>query len=249
MFKVYSDESTRSKGNKTPMSTKNENMQVRVEKLEENLQTGIEKLKKQLASTSDNRNNDPVQMTTILDKIITFENDIKQSLYSLKKDLLSEQEISNKEIEHLKQDHMRNGIIIKGVAESETEDLQDEVCKLLKSKTKITVSPNEINYCYRMGKKPGAKHPRPIALMFTCRWERDIVFNNKKLLKGSGIVMDEMLVKSNLNLYKAVRSVIGVKSSWSWNGKIYAFINNTKKLITSEDDLNSYMSNNYVSTT
>lgn len=235
---------TRNKGNKAPMSTENENMQTRVEKLEENLQTGIEGLKKQLASTSGNRNNDDVQISIILDKIIAFESEFKQSIYSLKQELLGEQEIIKKEIENLKQDHMLNGIIIKGVTESETEDLQEEMCKLLKSKIKIAVSPNEVNYCYRMGKKPGTKNPRPIVLMFTCRWKRNTVFNNKKFLKGTGIVIEEMLVKNNLNLYKKVRSVIGVKACWSWKGKIYAFINNTKKLITSEEDLSNYTSNN-----
>ncbi|KAJ8933255.1 hypothetical protein NQ314_014136 [Rhamnusium bicolor] len=44
--------------------------------------------------------------------------------------------------------------------------------------------------------------PRSIAVEFSLRWHRDLVFYNKKMLKGSSVVVSEMLTADSLLLFK-----------------------------------------------
>lgn len=60
---------------------------------------------------------------------------------------------------------------------------------------------------------------------FVCQWLRDAVFTRKSKLKGSRVVIVEMLVNKKLNLFRKVREKFK-NSSWTVKGNIKVMINN-----------------------
>ena len=57
------------------------------------------------------------------------------------------------------------------------------------------------------------------------------MFFNKKFLKGSKIRITEHLTPSNIELLEKVQKYVGVRQSWTRNGKIFATINDKKHQI------------------
>ena len=141
------------------------------EKLEEYLHTGLNDLKNQISADSNINSNDGA--STFLTKLSAFENIVQDSIKDIKSEinrLQKQMEIIGKETDNLNQERMRNILVFYGLREKETEDLCEEVCKIIKSKLKITLTVNDINYCFRLAKKlnngDGNKKPRPTAVVF-----------------------------------------------------------------------------------
>nr|CAI5854777.1 unnamed protein product [Callosobruchus analis] len=63
------------------------------------------------------------------------------------------------------------------------------------------------------------------------------IFNNKKMLKGSGIVVKEDLTDNRLKLMQAAIEKISLKGVWSYNGTIYVMKDNRRISIKNKDDL------------
>uniref|UniRef100_A0A6P7FA29 Uncharacterized protein LOC114326228 n=1 Tax=Diabrotica virgifera virgifera TaxID=50390 RepID=A0A6P7FA29_DIAVI len=143
-----------------------------------------------------------------------------------------------KDIEIIKKDKRSKILVLNGIEEKEKEDIYDVVVKLIQQKFKIPINTNNIDNCYRMGKKrPHNKKPRPVALKFVNKWMKTQVFGAKKGLKGSGIVISEMLSQENRELYLKVKESVGARNCWTFEGNIYTLVNNTKTLIKTISDL------------
>uniref|UniRef100_A0A6P7F1G7 Uncharacterized protein LOC114324195 n=1 Tax=Diabrotica virgifera virgifera TaxID=50390 RepID=A0A6P7F1G7_DIAVI len=143
-----------------------------------------------------------------------------------------------KDIEIIKKDKRSKILVLNGIEEKEKEDIYDVVVKLIQQKFKIPINTNNIDNCYRMGKKrPHNKKPRPVALKFVNKWMKIQVFGAKKGLKGSGIVISEMLSQENRELYLKVKESVGARNCWTFEGNIYTLVNNTKTLIKTISDL------------
>ncbi|CAG9820019.1 unnamed protein product [Phaedon cochleariae] len=219
------------------MSTtdKNQNKQLasRIEKLEALLHQGLADIKGQMSPKEGNQDN-------LADSINVFENKFRESIKDIKSELDNiNQRIINqqKDVETLKRDQRSKFLVINGIDEKEKEDLLDVVVKLINQKFKLSILNTNIDTCYRMGKKRQDKKPRPLAVKFVNKWMKQKVFAAKKNLKGSGVVISEMLSSENRNLFMKVRESVGAKNCWTYEGNIYAFLNNTRKPIKSIIDL------------
>lgn len=71
----------------------------------------------------------------------------------------------------------------------------------------------------------------------THRWQRNIIYNNKKVLKGTGYVISEMLLREKLRLLKSVQNRVDKKLTWTWQGNVFVFVNNRRYHIDSEQRL------------
>ena len=64
-----------------------------------------------------------------------------------------------------------------------------------------------------------------------------LVFKNKKKLKGRPFLITENLTEKRYKLYTDVSTELGRKNVWTAEGRIFAMINKSKKLITSIEDI------------
>lgn len=207
---------------------------ARVGEMEKNLEVGISDLRKQLLD-KDNIPAHVSNVNNLLKKLTTFENQFKDSISEIK---MLINDYYEKLIDRLKQEMFFNGLVINGVPEKDTAQLSSEVCEIIKlTKLDITFTEDDINFCHRIGKTVNQTNPRPIAVYFINRWKRDIIFKLKKNLKGSKYVISELLTGKTLNLFKQVRTKFGVRTSWTWRGRIYVFVDGSVKEIQTADDL------------
>lgn len=218
----------------------------RVDKMEETLEKGLQELKNQLfnlagvASGTQGSSSTPQDVNSVLNKLVSFEKTVKQTLANLKIEI----ERIHLETYSQKQDAFNSQLVFHGVKENNTEDLYKNICDIINNNilkhTDIKITKNDIGFCYRMGKKDTEqKNSRPISVQFVHRWKRDTIYSNKRNLKNLGVVVSEKLVLDKLNLFKKVRAKIGPTSCWTWRGKIFIMgPNGVKKIITSESDLN-----------
>ncbi|KAG5874444.1 hypothetical protein JTB14_016992 [Gonioctena quinquepunctata] len=211
----------------------NKHLTSRIEKLETMLHQGLNDIKSQMSPKGGDQGN-------LVDSINEFENKFRESINDIKLELDNiNQRMNNQQkyIETLKRDQRSKFLVINGIDEKEKEDLLDVVVKLINHKLKLSISNINIDNCYRMGKKRQDKKPRPLAVKFVNKWMKHKVFVVKKNLKGSGVVISEMLSYENRQLFSKVRESVGAKNCWTYEGNIYAFLNNTRKLIRSLTDL------------
>lgn len=219
----------------------NKELTERLNKLEKFVQGGLTELKNKI---NPGTNRDVIEED--IQSIESFEIKVMESINALREELNAvkdEIKICENDIRKHKEDRRQNTLVLYGLSEKEKENLVPEVVDILKSKFKITAAPGDINYCYRIGKKRvDNKKPRPVSIVFVNRWFKEKIYGAKKCLKGSPLVVSEMLSQNKRDLYMKVRSVVGTKNCWSWSGNIYALINETKKLIKSEVDLSDFTS-------
>lgn len=246
---------------KNPSTIKEVNS--RVDQLAAEFHKGLSDLKSEIR-TGFLSNNAPMvtdvkgdekKLGEILAKFDKFESDINSALNAVKNDVqcLKEQVVSVEDkVKNYTLKWHYNYIMVHGLQEDE-ENVYDKVLKLINSKLinnndikSTNVKKTDINRCYRFGKKDGQK-PRPLAVEFCTQWMRDIVFYNKKLLKGTKVMVTELLIEENLKLFKKVKNIMG-KSAWTYRGLVYAGNKQNRILIKCEDDLNKINNIKHLST-
>lgn len=89
------------------------------------------------------------------------------------------------------------------------------VNEIFKSKLDLDIQEKEIKSCYFT-----KANDKCIIVNFFSKKTRDIVFQNKKNLKGSKISILEDLTRTNVNILKKMREKHGFKNVWTINGKI-----------------------------
>ena len=71
---------------------------------------------------------------------------------------------------------------------------------------------------------------RPIMLVRFChRDARDLVIRSRRILKGTHFAVTEDLTTLNIKTMNRLRNHDQVRTTWSWNGKIFAILSNGKK--------------------
>lgn len=72
---------------------------------------------------------------------------------------------------------------------------------------------------------------RPTMMVRFCRRDkRDLVIRSRKLLKGTHYAVTEDLTSLNTKTMNRLRNHDQVRSTWSWNGKIFAVLSNGHKV-------------------
>lgn len=223
---------TRSKRNNATGSSVVGDVTSRVEKLEQNLQAELQGLKDQLLSDQDMPRT-PTSISVCLEKIDSFEKKMLGAIAALKSEV---RKVERKVADH-RQEIMANSLVFNGLKEVESVSNYDEVCKIINQYFRINISKSDIDYCYRLGKVVDKTRVRPLVVNFVHRWLRDSLYNTKKCLKGSKIVLNECLTGEKLALYKTVREKVGVKKCWTWKGRVFVSVNDVKKQIHKISDL------------
>nr|CAH7720377.1 unnamed protein product [Callosobruchus chinensis] len=105
----------------------------------------------------------------------------------------------------------------------------------------FTLTEGDIQSCYRIGQKTEQKS-RAIFLSLKGYVIRNKIFNNKKLLKGTRIVIKEDLTTLRVNLISRVIVKTSLKSAWTSEGKIYVKYNGKICKIVSNNDFDKIFS-------
>lgn len=222
---------------------------AKVEDIASKFSSGLLDLKQQLETKISSLPTSPcaeAEKVDLLFKIQTFENFMRQAIDALKSDVavLNSNVMSVKRsVSNLSENVNKHCIIVYGLEEKEAgRNLYDMIVKFLNEgiiaklpvSDGLVVTKNHINLCYRVGKKATDK-ARPTVIRFVNIWLRDLIYQNKKLLKGSRIIIMEKLNPENLGIFNEVRRVN--KSAWTFRGVTYVLHDGRKTPIKSSADI------------
>ena len=211
-------------------------LNARVEELAGHFEKGFSELK--TAVNVGTSSQDQVSFKQDLNnKLLQFEQSIRSSLLQIKSDidrLSNEVEIIKTKVSKFYVNKNNNAILIHGMEENNS-DVYDAIIQLFAKNLNVEVKKHDINHCYRLGQKKDHKKCRPIVVEFVNRWIRDQLFYSKKKLKGSKIIITEMLTADVLALFKEVRVIMG-NSAWSHGGTVFVLLNGKKTAVRSEDE-------------
>ena len=158
----------------------------------------------------------------------------------LDRDRLSKSvEMLEDKVDELEQYSRRTCLLIHGVEEKAKEDVEKTVMSILETKLEAGVTVNEVTRTHRLGRKRDeqSKKPRPIIVKFLSYRQRKKVFNNKKKLKGQGIVISENLTKKRYSLLQKCIDIHGKHNCWSLDGRIYCKTDGIITIVNKEVDL------------
>ena len=221
-------------------------------KMKELLKDGevVELLSQKLADTI--LNSLSVEIGELKVKVNALEEEnarLRESNEDMKKSLLSVDEKCDDYDQHSKRTCLR----VFGLPETVGENTEDLVLKLCREDLKITIGPEDIDVSYRMGRKrqPVSDHAvtrsqnkpiyRPVLVKFVSYKIRKLVFDNKKLLKGSGFVIRKELTACRLKLYKSAVEKFTIKNVWTIDGKVYFKYNGVVRYTTRVSELADYV--------
>lgn len=214
----------------------------RVDRLSEEFKKGFEDFKVQFLKSQSTFI--PADHPYILELFEKFEKKMNGAILEIKCDLnqLKDDTVRTKsKLKALEIKGNSNILLIHGIPETKS-DIFIDVCEIFKNQMGVDIDKNDINSCQRMGRKKvnsDKERPRPVAVDFCRRWTRDTVFVNKRKLKGSKILITELLSIENLLLLKETRKVFG-KSVWTHNGLVYCDIDGKRIHIRDGEHLKDF---------
>lgn len=151
----------------------------------------------------------------------TVKNELQKITASVSQ-LKSSQENIKIQVGIMHVDRYRNKLLLHGVEEKRGEDLLSVASAIMQKHLKINIEKTEFNNCYRLSSRKSTtdnrKKPRPIAIEFLNAWRKTEVYRTKRLLKGTKLVITEMLPVDRLSLYRAIKSEY--KTCWTRDLKI-----------------------------
>lgn len=107
----------------------------------------------------------------------------------------------------------------------------------------MNVEDHHIDRIHRIGKPRSMANItrsgyRPVIVKFISYVQRNLVFTNKKNLKGSNMGITESLTKNRLKLLNNAKEKFNKNSVWTWDGKIVVLVNKSKHYISTHQELN-----------
>lgn len=156
---------------------------------------------------------------------------LNEEVSSLKTSLVE----ANMRIEHLEQYSRANNLRIFGVKEQEKEDVNNLVVNMCNEKLGISITTSDIDVAHRLKSKENGI--RPIIVRFLHRSTKKNIYNSKKKLKGSKVVIKEDLTSYRVSLLKKLASCSPKTSYWTNNGKVFSKRDNTVYPIQSLSDI------------
>lgn len=139
------------------------------------------------------------------------------------------------------QNSRRNNVRFFGIPEPPGEketDCEQAVLKVIRESLGLNMNPSHIEASHRLGLKTG-KGIRPIIVKFVSRKAAEDILKRRKLLKGTKVVVQEDLTKSNHILLNLCLDHPGVQDAWSMRGGIFikGTVNQNVKRIEKSADL------------
>nr|CAI5842944.1 unnamed protein product [Callosobruchus analis] len=160
--------------------------------------------------------------------------DIKEEMAIMK----TENDYLMKKFDQLDQQSRLNNVRIFSLKEQAGEDLEAEIIRLFDSKLDIQIKMEDIVFCKRIGKMRQGK-TRGILLKLANTKLKQRVYNSKKRLKGTGVVMKEDLTENKMKLMEAAIEKTSLRDVWSSMGNVFAMKNNVRHLIDSKAALDN----------
>ena len=133
----------------------------------------------------------------------------------------------------------RNCMLVHGIPEDQT-DTTDAVLSLCNSQLGLDLDRSQIDRSHRLGYRsdtPTADgagsppKPRPVISYET----RRAIFSSKRKLKGSRYVVTENLTKRRAELLRKARTIDGITSTWTIDGRIVCLLENGRKVTVQTD--------------
>lgn len=155
--------------------------------------------------------------------------DFKEGMNELRReigDIREENRELRKRINRLEEDKMRRNIIIFGIEENEKNywDLEELIIRNLR-KQKITITAEDIDFAYRIGRSRGNVRPVKLGLM---SWRiKKYLLANRKHLKGSRIYLEEEMTKE---MREKIKELIPIMREKRTEGH-HAVVRNGKLII------------------
>jgi len=130
----------------------------------------------------------------------------------------------------------RNNVRILGFKPDEREDCRNAAARFVKNILKVSnVSIDDIEVAHMTAGSSAStanQRIRPTMLVRFCRRDkRDQVIRSRRILKGSHYAVTEDLTTLNVKTMNRLRNSADVRTTWSWNGKIYAMMSNGNKVL------------------
>lgn len=140
-------------------------------------------------------------------------------------------------MDELENESRKNCLLVHGITEKEKENPVSVIEDLI---TMVKLDPGLLtNGCIgdvrRFGKSTdkSRKKPRPLLVAFTNNRHKNLVWDAKKELKGTKILITEFLTRRRMILFNEARAAFGPRNAWTYNGSIHAAVGKEKMRITS----------------
>ena len=134
--------------------------------------------------------------------------------------------------------HDRNiNLLLHGVAENRDENTTDAFVSALSPL--LQISAVDIERSHRLGPPRGnnVRRPRQIIVRFRDEKKKMEVYRSKKALKGAKLLLTENLTKWRQELFNTAKNILGIKNTWTNEGRIFTRHNNQKIEIRCENDI------------
>lgn len=170
--------------------------------------------------------------------IIQFQSDVANLTPKIQ-DLLQRVEMLEKQHDDLEQYSRRNCVILHGCTSMpESDDYYDfENYVITTLNNKLKLDRPIVNMDIDITHKLKSKSPKnPIIIKFVRRSTKNLIYNKKTKLKGSGLSITESLTRSRLKLLAAAKQAFGKEKVSTMNGIIYAYLDK-RRVISSLNDI------------
>lgn len=168
-------------------------------------------------------------------KVISAMNQRITSLEDQNKKLCEDNNKLANDLDDLQQYSRRNCLRIFGIPEQKDENPVDVVLNFFSEKFKNGIDASYIDRAHRVGKI--SNHSRPLIVKFVSYAKRKEIFDNKRMLKGSGCRISEDLTKRRLLIFKTAIEKFRRENVWTSDGIIMIRRGNTKTAVRRMEDL------------
>lgn len=146
---------------------------------------------------------------------------MSEEIDNLKKENKSLRKKTEDRVVGLEQYSRRNNLRFFGVPEESGENIEHKVGEIIAGRMNVALPDFAIDRCHRIGNhRDNRSKPRQIVVKFTSYKFRSLVFSNKKLLKGSKIIVAEDLCSARQTLYQEARDKFGNYKVWTRDGAV-----------------------------
>lgn len=138
-------------------------------------------------------------------------------------------------VEDQEQYSRRNNIRIHGIPEVQGENIYGKIVEVCHQHLGVDIEERDIDICHRLKNSDGTTGT--ILVRFCRKYIRNLVFSNKKRLKGTKIVIREDLTRQRVAVYRRACERFNSKNVWTTDGKIVCKVGNKLHRVTSVAEL------------
>ncbi|KAG7300060.1 hypothetical protein JYU34_015593 [Plutella xylostella] len=148
-----------------------------------------------------------------------------------------------KQVDEIDTQSRHNALLFTGIAEEKEEDPTALITHTVVTKLgQSHFDQSSIIQCVRIGGIQDPAKPRPILVRFSTPSVRSVVWDNKRQLKSSPIIIREFLTRTRQRIFIRARKHFGIRACWTSNGAIFIKLPDTRVKIVSELELDELCS-------